>query len=269
MKKDINKRKAFIIALVIYGTLAVIFFYVGLKYPDPPLEEGGVEIAMADWGFEDAGYGSAEPNEQIVTASAQDRPDDSNSDDLSEKPNEDMVTESTSEVSVPDPLANENQNESSDEPLAENAESDSAVVETQELNEALKNVLGLWDNAETSTSEGSVADASGNEGTATGKPEGIGTFGGNGSSYELGGRSMMAGPKVGEKPNEEGIVVLNIWVDRNGKVIRTAQNLRESNTTSQHLFNLAKNAALKAKFNTASDAPPEQRGKMTFIFILK
>ena len=80
---------------------------------------------------------------------------------------------------------------------------------------------------------------------------------------------MLSGPKVGEKPKEEGKVVLNIWVDKNGHVLRTTQNLKESNTTSQYLFNLAKNAAAKAKFNPSPDAPPQQKGKMTFVFILR
>ena len=103
----------------------------------------------------------------------------------------------------------------------------------------------------------------------SGYNDGRGTFGGNGSSFELGGRSLIAGPSIGERPKEEGKVVLNIWVNREGNILRVSHNLKESTTTSQYLFNLAKKSAQKAKFNPSPNSAPEQRGKMTFIFILQ
>ena len=69
---------------------------------------------------------------------------------------------------------------------------------------------------------------------------------------------------------EEGIVVLNIWVDRNGKVTKVQPNLRESNTTSQYLINLAKNDVLNNfRFNGDPSAAISQRGKVRYVFQLK
>jgi outer membrane biosynthesis protein TonB len=272
--KDKDKRKSFIIALLIYGGLAVLFFFIGLKYPDPPLEEGGVEISMADFGFDDQGFGEIEPAQSKPIETIEESATESAPEELINNSEEAVTTqEEEIEISVPEeaiekePVVEKTPEEKVEEVKPE--ETKPIEEKEPEIDEKLKSALGAWDQPEESNNEGTQEGTSGNEGVISGKPEGKGTFGGNGSSFELGGRSMSSGPKVGEKPKEEGKVVLNIWVNREGNVVRTAQNLGESNTTSQHLFNLAKNAALKAKFNQSPDAPPEQRGKMTFIFILR
>ena len=271
--KDKDKRKSLIIAIFIYGGLAVLFFFIGLKYPDPPLEEGGVEISMADFGFDDGGFGEVEPAQSKPIETIEEVTPEPVEESETSVIEESVTTQEESEISVPEdqpdvePIVKE---ESTEKVAEEKAVDPEPVKEPEpEINEQLKSALGAWDQPEESNSEGTQEGTTGNEGVISGKQDGKGTFGGNGSSFELGGRSMTSGPKVGEKPKEEGIVVLNIWVGRDGSVLRTTQNLAESTTTSQHLFNLAKKAALKAKFNQSPDSAPEQRGKMTFIFILR
>jgi outer membrane biosynthesis protein TonB len=271
--KDRDKRKSFIIAILIYGGLAVLFFFIGLKYPDPPLEEGGVEISMADFGFDDRGFGEIEPAQSKPIETIEESTTESVPEVVNSNVEEAVTTQEESDISVPEEELEKDLvvEKTAEEKIEEVKPEETKPVEEPEpeIDEKLKSALGAWDQPEESNNEGTQEGTSGNEGVISGKPEGKGTFGGNGSSFELGGRSMSSGPKVGEKPKEEGKVVLNIWVNRDGDVVRTAQNLGESNTTSQHLFNLAKNAALKARFNQSPDAPPEQRGKMTFIFILR
>jgi len=269
--KDKEKRKSFLIALLIYGGLAVLFFYVGLKYPDPPLEETGVEISMADYGFDDEGFGREEPSQSIPKITESEPIEQIEEKTPTATIVEEITTQDESEISVKEPVENEVNppKEPKEKPTEQTPVEPVSVKEPDPvIDDKLKNVMGEWDESE-SSNEGTNENTSGNEGIESGKPEGKGTFGGNGSSFELGGRSMLSGPKVGEKPKEEGKVVLNIWVDKNGHVLRTTQNLKESNTTSQYLFNLAKNAAAKAKFNPSPDAPPQQKGKMTFVFILR
>jgi TonB family protein len=265
--QDKDKRKALIISLILYVGLAILFLFVGLKYPDPPLEETGIEISMADFGYDDAGSGEYEPSMSSSSAEEISESSEATEEVSEEIVQEEIVTQEESEISVP-----ENTSESTNE-VSEVTEQQEQAVEEPEpepvINENLKNVLGAWDKTSSSESEGSQPGTSGNEGIESGNVDGKGTFGGNGSSFELGGRSMIAGPKIGEKPTEEGKVVLNIWVDRQGNVLRTSNNLKESTVTSQYLFNLAEKAAKKAKFNPLPSATPEQRGKMTFIFILQ
>lgn len=269
--RDRNKQKALIISILLYIGLAVLFLYVGLKYPDPPIEESGIEISMADFGYDDTGSGEVEPSESISqTAEAIQEVQEEINEQSNEVVQEEVVTQEESEISVPD-VAQETQNEVSEttEVIEPTVEAEPEPEPEQQINENLQNALGAWNESESTDSEGSQSDAQGNEGIESGNVDGRGTFGGNGSSFELGGRSMISGPKVGEKPTEEGRVVLNIWVDRQGNILRTSQNLKESTTTSQYLFSLAKKAAQKAKFNPSTNAAPEQRGKMTFIFILR
>jgi len=270
--KDKDKRKSLIIAILLYGGLAVLFFFIGLKYPDPPLEEGGVEISMADFGFDDRGFGEIEPAQSKPIQTIEESSSEP-AEPISSIVEEAVTTQEESDISVPEEKK-ENEpvvEETPKEVVEELKPKETKPIEEPEpvIDEQLKSALGAWDQPEESNNEGTQENTAGNEGVISGKPDGKGTFGGNGSSFELGGRSMSSGPKVGEKPKEEGTVVLNIWVDRDGNVVRTGQNLGKSTTTSQHLFNLAKKAALKAKFNQSPDAPPEQRGKMTFIFILR
>ncbi|MBK8583833.1 MAG: hypothetical protein IPL86_19090 [Flavobacteriales bacterium] len=85
----------------------------------------------------------------------------------------------------------------------------------------------------------------------------------------MAGRGLMRGPNISEKPTEGGKVALDIFVDRTGKVTHVAFNLDRSTTTSQVLFNLAKKAALQCTFSPKPDGPAEQKGDMTFIFILE
>jgi hypothetical protein len=98
---------------------------------------------------------------------------------------------------------------------------------------------------------------------------GVGNFHGKGFEGKLAGRGLMRGPSISEKPTEGGKVALDIFVDRTGKVTRVAFNLDRSTTTSQVLFNLAKKAALQCTFSAKPDGAAEQKGEMTFVFILE
>ena len=75
-----------------------------------------------------------------------------------------------------------------------------------------------------------------------------------------------------KKPNnptqEDGKVVVEIVVDKNGKVIRATPGARGSSTTNPTLYKISKEAALEARFNVKADAPAEQKGTMTFVYIL-
>ena len=267
MEDKKNKRKALIISLLLYITAGVIFLFVGLKYPDPPLEETGIEIAMADFGFDDSGSGEVEPTESSAPVEESTPTPTEAVEESVDEVEEEVVTEEDSEIAAPPPVTESTSSE--EEPVEEEEEQVEEVAEEPVIDERLQNVMGAWSESEAATSEGSQDQGEGNEGLESGNPSGKGTFGGNGSSFELGGRSMIAGPSMGERPKEEGKVVLNIWVDRDGNIKRMSNNLQESTTTSQYLFNLAKKAAEKAKFNASPNSAPEQRGKMTFIFILQ
>ena len=122
------------------------------------------------------------------------------------------------------------------------------------------------------TSEG-VAGGTGNQGRLTGDPnstnrEGTG-LGSQGNSFSLSGRTLIGSlPKPVYKIEEEGTVVVEIIVDKYGKV--TSANIIMKGTTIQSttLWNVAKDAALKAKFSENPAATAVQKGTITYHFRL-
>lgn len=90
--------------------------------------------------------------------------------------------------------------------------------------------------------------------------------GGNGGSYSLAGRTAVTLPKPEYNSNQQGTVVVRIWVDQNGKVTRAEYEPKGSNTQDGTLVSQAIAAARKARFNKDPKAQEEQRGTITYIF---
>jgi TonB family protein len=90
--------------------------------------------------------------------------------------------------------------------------------------------------------------------------------GGNGTNYSLAGRTSVALPRPEYSSNNQGTVVVQIWVDRQGKVTRAEYQPKGSNTSDGYLVKQAISAARKARFNADAAAPDEQKGTITYIF---
>lgn len=122
------------------------------------------------------------------------------------------------------------------------------------------------------TSEGDTK-GDGNQGHVTGDPNSTNRtgsgLGSKGSGYSLTGRSLMGTlPKPEYNIQEEGIVVVEITVDKNGVVTSANPILRGTTTQNAYLWKVAKEAALRAKFNSDPNAAASQRGTITYHFIL-
>lgn len=63
-----------------------------------------------------------------------------------------------------------------------------------------------------------------------------------------------------------GTVVVDIWVDQQGSVIRAIPGASGTTITDKELWNIAREAALKVKFNTDWEAKEQQQGTITYIF---
>ena len=68
---------------------------------------------------------------------------------------------------------------------------------------------------------------------------------------------------------EEGIVVVDIWVDNHGKVTKALPGAQGTTVNNAYLWQAARKAALSTHFNMDADAPALQKGKITYIFRLK
>ncbi|HAX93637.1 MAG TPA: hypothetical protein DCY25_06795 [Bacteroidales bacterium] len=60
-----------------------------------------------------------------------------------------------------------------------------------------------------------------------------------------------------------------ISVDRSGKVIQANPGVKGSTTLNADLLRVAKEAALKARFDSKTDAPAIQKGFITYNFVLQ
>ncbi len=80
---------------------------------------------------------------------------------------------------------------------------------------------------------------------------------------------MGALPSPAYKVQEAGKVVVKIWVDQYGKVVKAQAGVEGTTATDKTLWNAARAAALGAQFNMKADAPTMQEGTITYIFNLK
>jgi colicin import membrane protein len=143
-----------------------------------------------------------------------------------------------------------------------------------------KNALANSKNSgTTSTSEG-IAGGAGNQGDPRGSVDskvrgeggGLGTSGtgtgSSGNSYELQGRGIRKLPDPIYKYQGDGKVVVEVTVDRTGKVVQAVPGAKGSTTLDEYLLKAAKEAAMKATFDEKPDADI-QKGKITYNFKLK
>jgi hypothetical protein len=106
------------------------------------------------------------------------------------------------------------------------------------------------------------------QGTANAEKYGPGGGVGNGVSFNLGGRSAQSLPKPYYPGNEEGIVVVQVTVDKSGVVKKAEAGVKGSNTADPELIAAAKKAALQARFKGDENAPAFQVGTITYRFVL-
>ena len=126
--------------------------------------------------------------------------------------------------------------------------------------------------ASDAASQGSGAATDGNRGHESGgegTPTGAGT-GNEGISFDLKGRRAIGSlPKPAyESNNAEGIVIIEITVDAQGRVQTASFHPQGSTTQAPRLLDAAMKAARQARF-TPSEANAIQTGTITYVFRLK
>jgi len=106
----------------------------------------------------------------------------------------------------------------------------------------------------------------GGDGGGDGPGKGPGKGPGNGGyGFSLAGRAVISPPPLSKDTKEEGKVVVEITVDKNGKVIKADPNGRGTTTSSPMLKAKARQAALATTFNVSGEFE-EQKGTITIIF---
>jgi TolA protein len=110
----------------------------------------------------------------------------------------------------------------------------------------------------------------GNQGSSTGTAgaERYGLGGGEGITYDLTGRSTENLIRPDYNVQEEGVVVVQISVDKMGQVTSANAGVRGSNSLNPDLLDAARRAALSTRFNADPNAPALQTGTITYRFVL-
>ncbi len=136
---------------------------------------------------------------------------------------------------------------------------------------ARSNVKGAFSRTSgTGSSEGETA-GSGNQGALTGDPNATNRTGtgkgSSGNSFSLAGRSLTGSlPKPVEGCNEDGVIVVEITVDKTGNVTGAQAILRGSRNLTNCLRKAAEEAAMRARFNSDANAAAYQSGTITYTF---
>ena len=129
---------------------------------------------------------------------------------------------------------------------------------------------GMSQQDDKATAPHSASEAA--EGFKAGQPDGNTKEGRTqgAANAHLSGRNVVGTlPRPTYNAQLEGTVVVRVKVDQYGNVTEAVPGVEGTTVTDSGLWNAARNAAMKAHFNTKADAPVLQTGTITYIFKLQ
>lgn len=266
-------RNGIIGTTVFHGLILILLIFFGFSTPLPlPGEEG----ILINFGDNTKGLGNNEPTlaearqkeaiqspappvetvksdkpEEIMTQDFEDAPVIKTKKEPAKKKTEEKVKEVTKPVEKP--VSKEKKKE------------EKPQVDTRKL------YTGKNTGTNESGSQG-ITEPGGNQGSTEGSADSdsyIGNgLGNEGVSFSLEGRGKVFLPEPSLTYQQQGVVVVEILVDRDGNVVSAREGVRGSTTTNVTLLKLAKEAALKSKFTSKDNAPVHQKGYIRYTFKL-
>ena len=261
-----DKIKGIVGTVIIHGLLLATIMLLALTTPLPLPGEEGVEV---DLGYSDVGSGFMQEEEAEPVQAPEVTPPVTKP----ETTEEDVLTQDIIEAPV---IEDVDQQEAEEEIIDETVIQKQPIEEIEQMPEPepVVNPNALYKGRETNESNGSSEGETGDPGDQ-GKPTGTkdlkvfdGLGGeGDGISYSLSGRQATRLPKPEYRSDEQGKVVVTIWVNRNGDVTRAEAGARGTTIADLTLRQLARGAALRAKFSPDTQAAEIQKGTITYIFI--
>ncbi len=211
--------------------------------------------------------------EEIITQDTEEAPSLENPEETEEL--KDVPDEEKEKPKVePDVKEKEPEIKEKEQETKQETENITEEPEEEKAEEPVVNPKALYKGSQskegTGESEGETEE-SGNQGSPLGDPtsdnyEGKGGEG-KGFSVDLGGRGYRSVPKPPYDSDEQGKIVVQIWVDRNGRVTKALAGAKGSTIADAELKRRAEAAALRAQFNPDPNAPEIQTGTITYNFI--
>jgi colicin import membrane protein len=274
--------------VIIHIAVLLLLVLLSFSVPPPPEFEEGI---LVNFGTDQTGLGEIEPSDAAIPQETSPPPTKQSRVKSEEDPLLTQDTEDAPEVKKVDPEAEKKKLEKieadkkrraeleAERKLKEEEEKERKRIEAEQKRQAdimnrTKNALANSKNTGTTSTGEGVAGGAGNQGAANGsvdskiRGEGSGT-GTQGVSYSLQGRGSQSLPNPKYDIQQEGRVVVEVSVDRDGRVTQAVPGVKGSTTLDADLLKVAKEAALQARFESKSDAPMTQKGTITYNFILK
>ena len=257
-----DKTIAVVGTILVHALLLLVLFFMAFRTPLPLPGEEGVEV---DLGLYNQGMGLVQPdNPAIPEQATPPKPQE----DESTKSKEEIVTQDTEEAPS---IQKEKENEQKENIVKPKEKPKETPEEKPQQTLDPRALFKGKDKAQDGGSEG-ITGQPGDQGNPNGlkdikKYDGQGGKG-NGLGYDLGGRGAKSLQRPSEEFPEEGHIVVEIWVDRQGNVIRTSIT-KGTDIANTEMRNMALDAARRSKFAPDPNAPEEQKGTITYNFVKK
>lgn len=256
--------------------LVLLLFAMGAPYMDPPIEYG----VAVNFGTTDFGKGDIQPLKPIKSEPQEInepyQPEVSKAEPTkASEAKEEVLTQENEEAIA---IKKQKQAEANAKAIADaktKAEADRVAKEKQEQADKKRKLDALIGGV--SKSEGTVTGGEGNDnkagdkGQLDGNPYAASYFGSGGSGsggvgYGLNGRGRPTRDIYKQDCNEYGMVVVEIEVDRSGKVISAKPGIKGSTNTAACLLEPARKIAFSHKWPEDSKAPIRQIGFVSVNF---
>lgn len=254
-KKDKHKLYGILATVAFHAIAVVLLFNLCFRTPLPLPGEAGVEVNLGM-------YAEAMSQQDDLTTSQQ-----------VEETESQQVEESTSE-DVEEEILSEDENIPSIEEVEETEEVEEIVEEVVE-EKPVVNQRALFQvnkKKQETPSEGSSNEVVGEQGSPNGLKDierYVGHGGsGDGPSYDLGGRGAKSISSPSKDISEEATIVVDIWVDKEGRVQR-AEIGKGTTTTNSDMRASALQAARNSVFVKDDKAADLQKGTITYNFIIR
>lgn len=244
--KNKNKIVGIVATAVFHAVALILLLTLCFRTPLPLPGEAGVEVDMGMY---------TQANEEVSSVTPEAPVKEEVVEEVEE---EDILSEDEDIPEIEEKVVEEEKEEVIEEVIEEKP-----VVNQRALFQAPK--------VKDITSD-SITENIGDQGNPNGlkdidRYEGNGGSGG-GPSYDLGGRGAKSISTPSRDFSEEGKVVVDIWVDKDGKVQR-AEIGRGTTVTNSNMLESAKRAAFNSIFNKDDKVSDLQRGTITYTFIMR
>jgi hypothetical protein len=287
-----DRKKSLLLSILLYATLLLLLFFIRF-WPPSNLQElvggGGGGGVTVNFGDSDLGSGANYQSEvlniknQIKQTPTKSTPDEAiiSQENTTEesvvipqkektKKNTVVVKEET-KPEVVKPKVSNNTNEALSSILKgsnKGGDGDDKTSGNKGKSNGSLSATGYYGTGGSGGGTGGGNGTGNGIGTGSGYGSGSGGGSGGGSGYSLGNRKALSKPAPKYTCNEEGKVVVEVSVDRNGKTINAVAGIKGSTNTAKCLLDQARIAAMNTRWDASSDAPEKQVGKIVYNFNL-